>query len=336
MLFERLKYSERRPVYGEPFVPKDRPLCSAQDIAQGKIPAILKPKVEMIRAKGEKALSVVLGGGGAGGFHTICGALSALELLGLRLDEADIQIGTSAGAITLGLTKLLHSTDPRDLYNFFHETVVPLDGIRRPWNEVASRSSSPTGFWKIDLAKYKNNHLNGHNGKKSKRRIEFISQTKLSRREGFPQEYYSSDQWTHDGHLNQEYLLDIINTSCSVPILHQPTRHKGAFYGDGGISNIARKSDNLQEVRTAAILAPEGITVAILPIPPEDMAVPGVHETNLGGTQVFVVVPDIASGRKKYTRLVSFNGETNFKDGWKKIQEGGYKIINALQQRQII
>ncbi|MEW1842136.1 patatin-like phospholipase family protein [Nonomuraea angiospora] len=75
--------------------------------------------------------AVVLGSGGVAGIAWEAGVLAALATRGLDLREADLIVGTSAGAVVGA--QLAAGLDPRDLYS---ERLVPQEGDPAPKTSV--------------------------------------------------------------------------------------------------------------------------------------------------------------------------------------------------------
>lgn len=240
----------------------------------------------------------MLGGGGVAGIAWMTGLLRGLADAGLDVTDADLVVGTSAGATVgaqlgsgLALRELYdrqvephlqaHEIDPGvDLRSVAGLFSAALDGagspaaLRRGVGERALGTQTVTEGVRRAVIE---SRLPSHAWPARTLRIVAVDAT-------------SGEARTFDG-TSGVALVDAVAASCAVPGVWPPVEIDGRRYIDGGV----RSNDNADYAREASrvlVVAPLG-TEPLFPseIPLEQAAA----DLRAGGAEVAIVVPDEAS-----------------------------------------
>jgi NTE family protein len=238
--------------------------------------------------------ALVIGGGGATGVAWALGILSGLAAAGVRLADADLMIGTSAGAM-LG-SQLAGGVDAEELY------LAQLDRYRGDAPTRMGRGALAKLAWA--LTRYRDPRqaratvgrmaLAAHAGPEATRRRAIESRLIAH---DWPErrllitavDAVSGDLVTFDRHAGVP-LVDAVAASCAVPGVWPPVDVAGRRFIDGGLRSPAN-ADLADGCDRVVVLAP--ITRGFGPV---SGVVRQVAELSRG-PRVVLISPDPASRR---------------------------------------
>jgi NTE family protein len=205
------------------------------------------------------AKALVLGRGGVTGIAWMTGLLAGLAEAGVRLDDADLMVGTSAGSVVGAQLRL--GVPLKDLY----ETQ-----LADPAGEIPARMGP--GFY----VRFIGTALFAGSDEKARARIGRAAlRTKTvpeAERLAAIRTRLSSDQWP-EGRLKvvavdaetgepaifdrdgDATVLEAVAASCAVPIIWPPISIRGHRYVDGGVRSIAN-ADLATGCERVVVLAP--------------------------------------------------------------------------------
>ncbi len=319
------------------------PSCNAREILAGRIPDAIKNRVEAIRAKGEKGIVWIFGGGGAGGFQSTCGVVAAANLLGIDPNEADAHIGTSAGSIIAALLASASLTDAQAFYNAMLDGVVSMNGIGESWELITERAIKFLSLWKMNMKKYHDQKFAHLTAPQTRPTLSLISTTLMQWGKPITQAYFDNSQWTSaEGQIDIETLMNCSNISCSIPPLHSLQTERNGFlhhvrHADGGFHNVVKKTP-LYELDVANVLFPDALKICVIPMPPAALSKAGIYtfEQNsyiMPYPNTMIIVPNDPPQGHWLNGIVKFDGQNNFFAGQNVIRNHGHMILKELSAR---
>jgi NTE family protein len=242
-----------------------------------------------------QGFTLVLGGGGVAGIAWMTGLLAGLADGGQDLTDADLIIGTSAGATVaaqvgsgLGVAELYRrQTEPelqaREIsvelnleefattFSAVFEGATSIEEIRRRTGKFALAAETPSEALRREVIA---GRLPSHDW--PERRLLLLA---IDAEAGEPREF------RNDSGVD---LIDAVAASCAVPGVWSPVTIEGRRYYDGGMPS-ADNADYAAGAERIVIIAPLG-TEAVLPgAKPFDEVVGSLRE---GGAEVTVISPD--------------------------------------------
>jgi NTE family protein len=246
----------------------------------------------------ENGRALVLGGGGVAGIAWITGLLTGLAEAGQDVTDADLIVGTSAGATVaaqvgsgLGLDQLFRRQTEPALQSREIMAKLDLDQLAADWAEIMQGVTSAEDA----LRRVGAYALAADTVPEAERRAVIESRLPShewsSRRMLLVAVDAQTGQTRVFDHDSGASLVDAVGASCAVPGVWPPVTIGGRRYVDGGV----RSSDN------ADLAAGYGQILVISPLG-YDSPIPSpmplrtvVGQLREGGSEVTVIAPDQAS-----------------------------------------